>query len=144
MLEPKVKAGVVDNLALEAGGELAVGLLRLTRFCYIAPATVYSRTNRFTNQSIKLFRLPEKDVMEDKLPTAAVQCAICKGTGAIESLRCDACEGSGQLLVVAPAIPCPRCHGTGLSPGKETLARAQNCAVCVGAGWARIVWGEAR
>lgn len=78
--------------------------------------------------------------MMDHLPTATVQCAICKGTGVIEKLGCDACDGSGRVLVVAPAIPCPRCNGTGLSHNRDPLSRSLKCAVCVGAGWARVIW----
>lgn len=84
----------------------------------------------------------KRNVMADKLPTASVQCAICKGLGAIEDVRCEACDGDGQLLVVAPAIPCPRCNGTGISPKRDPLSRSQKCTVCVGAGWARIVWNQ--
>lgn len=80
--------------------------------------------------------------MVGELPTATVHCALCKGAGVIGKLRCEACEGNGKLVVVAPAIPCPRCNGTGLSPNKDPLSRSQTCSVCVGAGWARIVWDQ--
>jgi DnaJ-class molecular chaperone len=80
--------------------------------------------------------------MADDLPTETVSCALCKGTGQIEKLRCEACDGNGQLLVVAPAIPCPRCNGTGVSHNRDPLSRSMKCAVCVGAGWARIVWDQ--
>jgi DnaJ-class molecular chaperone len=106
------------------------------------PVLIQSARLSFTHEpnSESFLNIRERNVMADNLPTATVQCASCKGTGGIEKLRCHACDGNGHLLVVAPAIPCPRCSGTGISPNRDPLLGSQTCAVCVGAGWARIVW----
>jgi DnaJ-class molecular chaperone len=80
--------------------------------------------------------------MAINLPTETVKCATCQGTGAMQVLKCGACDGKGQILVAAPPIPCPRCKGTGKSSESDMLSRSQTCAVCLGTGWARIIWDQ--
>jgi DnaJ-class molecular chaperone len=80
--------------------------------------------------------------MAANLPTDAVDCVTCKGAGLIAGRPCDACEGKGSLLVAAPAIACPRCKGTGKASERDSLSLSKHCTVCLGTGWARIIWDE--
>jgi DnaJ-class molecular chaperone len=72
-----------------------------------------------------------------------VGCALCKGGGAISGGQCPACDGLGSVSAVKPAIPCPRCKGTGESdPEAETFYASNHCLVCRGSGWAMVEWSK--
>jgi DnaJ-class molecular chaperone len=57
--------------------------------------------------------------------------AHCRGTGAVKTLTCTVCHGTGYLsLVSGPVTECPECRGTG-DDASSSLA----CIVCRGRGW---------
>ena len=80
--------------------------------------------------------------MVNNLPIEAVECATCQGMGVTPIRNCGSCDGRGKILVAAPAIACPRCKGTGKSSETDMISWSQRCAVCLGTGWARIIWDQ--
>lgn len=78
----------------------------------------------------------------DDLLTDTVDCATCKGLASLPGGPCQACDGRGTLLVVAPPIACPRCKGSGEASAEDSLSLSKNCLACRGTGWSRIIWDE--
>ena len=63
------------------------------------------------------------------------RCAHCQGTGAIKTLTCTVCRGTGFVPAPAgPTIVCEECKGT----GDDTSAPAMACLKCLGRGWVPI------
>ncbi|AKB26285.1 hypothetical protein MSMTP_2816 [Methanosarcina sp. MTP4] len=56
-------------------------------------------------------------------------CSLCKGAGHTGSRICEACGGSGTVLVAQPARNCPLCGGAG-------YLGTDICRACGGSGWA--------
>ncbi|WP_157212261.1 hypothetical protein [Desulfomonile tiedjei] len=64
--------------------------------------------------------------------TPHVRCAHCKGTGAIKTLTCTVCMGTGFVpLPSKPTVVCPECHGS----GDDQSASAMACLKCRGRGF---------
>jgi DnaJ-class molecular chaperone len=61
-------------------------------------------------------------------------CVWCEGSGRDDSAGCEACGGSGKVLVRHPAQRCEACRGTGVETDR-ILNRSPRCASCRGSGW---------
>ena len=60
------------------------------------------------------------------------RCAHCEGSGAIKTLTCTACHGTGFVPTSSiPTVLCPECKGT----GDDGSAPAMACLKCRGRGW---------
>ncbi len=70
-----------------------------------------------------------------RVPTPYIQCAHCKGTGAIKRFSCTVCRGTGVVYREAmPLITCPTCHGS----GDDSSLPALECLNCHGRGWLTV------
>ena len=66
-----------------------------------------------------------------QIPTPAVTCAHCRGTGAVKTMTCTSCGGKGAVArPELPIVVCPACRGT----GDDASAPALACLNCRGAG----------
>ncbi len=66
-----------------------------------------------------------------RVPAPHRRCAHCQGTGAVKTLTCTVCRGTGFVpLPSGPRRGCPDCRGTGSDPS-SSLA----CLTCRGRGW---------
>ena len=65
------------------------------------------------------------------VPSPAIPCAHCRGSGAVKTLTCTVCGGKGSVAMPAlPILICPVCHGT----GDDRSASAMACLRCRGRG----------
>ncbi|MCQ1534602.1 transcriptional regulator [Methanosarcina sp. KYL-1] len=62
---------------------------------------------------------------------APEKCFLCKGAGHAEGKTCEACGGSGNVLVAQPPRICPLCNGSGHT-------EIGICRACGGSGWALL------
>jgi DnaJ-class molecular chaperone len=61
-----------------------------------------------------------------------IRCAHCEGTGAVKTLTCTVCMGTGFVpLPSGPIEVCPECLGS----GDDASAPAMACLTCRGRGF---------
>ncbi len=66
------------------------------------------------------------------IPSPAVVCAFCRGTGQAKprsNITCTVCGGKGFISVWEPVTGCSRCHGMGTEPNDKLP-----CLLCKGKG----------
>jgi len=67
-------------------------------------------------------------------------CGLCRGNGTDSHQPCPACHGQGTVLVLQPALHCPRCGGDGKAKtSDQAFYYSLLCVVCQGTGWARTL-----
>jgi len=65
------------------------------------------------------------------IPEDHMVCAHCRGTGAIKTFTCNACQGKGRLSAIrGDTTVCPDCQGS----GDDHSATGMDCLKCRGRG----------